>query len=149
MGTIEFDINVSDVPPGHSLLIPFFSRWCVGEDECRETFGVLPPQPIQLEGGWVLELEIDDAGDGDLVGVARADLGDGSVCLYDLDGSHNANKDLARLALHPTTPGCAKTSLRLTEVRMTEGVLSGRLRYQLFGSLGDLIVESSSEAGAR
>jgi hypothetical protein len=139
--TIDLGFRVLDRA---AAIVSFSVRSCMGSGKCPKGFGAFRPFG-QLDGEWTLRLEVDEAGGGRLVGLARADFADGSACLYDVSGRHDARRDVSRLRLVPTTPECEKTALRLDEISVMDGALTAWLRYALFGSRGDSIVESAPE----
>jgi hypothetical protein len=113
-------------------------RVCIKGLGCNQSERPAPPT-VLTNGGWSLELEITDAGGGELGGGARVEFGDGSDCYYTVDGRYNARKDTAGLRLFPTEAACAGTSLKLRDVRLMIGPpddIAGSIDYQLFGFRG-------------
>jgi hypothetical protein len=99
-------------------------------------------------GHWTLALEVEHLGAGALGGVAQIQVGDDTTCDFNIRGRYNANKDVASIALSPTSPRCAGGSLRLRSLASPPSRLGKRFRaelqYKLFGISGTTVVDTEA-----
>jgi hypothetical protein len=131
-------------------------KTCIEGSAC-ETFRFPAGPSVWSNGHWTLELDVElitfggsEFGRraftvGGLAGLARIRFGDETFCDFAISGQHDLKKQVAELALTPTSAKCQGGSLRLRSLVKGGGGLAytylAQLQYKLFGVAGTTVVD--------